>query len=372
VWACGTTAPAAQANTSCDDVQVLVAARNQMTTEVCGAPNHCELSTSTTGADLGTDPQLATSNKRTFFINRAGTPGDLIFELDPKCGTPILPAINVHGSGIGVADVNPHDVAAAPDGSLFVVLYNVPRIDIVRNKVVASTIDLSMYDMDGNPQAESIAIVQVGGVPKAFVALERLDDTDVNLTSRQDSLMLRIDVATAKVEDKITLAGRNPFNSMAESGGALFLAEPRNFDSADEDAAGIERFDTATSTTKLLVTEHDLGGSVAEIAVSDGCGAAIVAGPEPTVNPTSVVTFDPTSGKVLTAPGSPVLGPTPGYDLQALAWRGDLLYVGDRRPGATGYPIHVFQRDPGTCNLHEVTDRSFVVPQPAVALRPAL
>ena len=271
-----------------------------------------------------------------FFINRAGTPGELIFELDPKCGSPIS-EVSVHENG--VADVNPHDVAAAPDGSLFVVLYNVPRIDIVRGKSVEATIDVSMYDeVDGNPQAESIQIVSVAGVPKAFVAL----------------------------------AGRNPFNPMAESGGALFLAEPGNFDASDEPKAGIERFDTATSTTRLLVPEHELGGSVAEIAVTDGCGAAIVAGPQPTVNPTSLVTFDPVSGAVLTPPGSPLLGPTPGYDLQALAWRGNLLYVGDGRRGAGGYPVHVFERDPGTCNLHEVSGRELDLPQRPVALRPAL
>ena len=372
IWACGTTAPAAQSQTSCDDVQVLVAASNLTSSEVCGAPNHCELGQLTTGANLGTDPQLAMSNGRTFFINRVGTPGDLIFELDPKCGRPIADGISVHGNA--VADVNPHDVAAAPDGSLFVVLYNVPRIDVIRGKAVESTIDLSSYDDDGNPQAESIQIVDVGGVPKAFVALERLDDNDpVNrLSSKRPSWMLRIDVATKKVEDTIVLAGRNPFNPMAVAGGALFLAEPGNFDALGEPAAGIERFDTSTSTTQLLVKEQDLGGSVAEIAVTDGCGAAIVAGPQTNVNPTSLVTFDPSSGKVLTSAAAPIFGPTPGYDLQALAWRGDSLYVGDRRPGASGYPIHVFEREPSTCILHEVVGREIVLPLQAVALRPAL
>ena len=372
MWACGTSATGPNGNASCDDVQLLVAASDHASSVVCGVPNHCEYGPRTTGADLGKDPQLSMSNGRTFFINRAGTPGELIFELDPKCGSPIS-EVSVHENG--VADVNPHDVAAAPDGSLFVVLYNVPRIDIVRGKSVEATIDVSMYDeVDGNPQAESIQIVSVAGVPKAFVALERLDDNDTvhKLSSTRDSYMLRIDVATRKVEDVVVLAGRNPFNPMAESGGALFLAEPGNFDASDEPKAGIERFDTATSTTRLLVPEHELGGSVAEIAVTDGCGAAIVAGPQPTVNPTSLVTFDPVSGAVLTPPGSPLLGPTPGYDLQALAWRGNLLYVGDGRRGAGGYPVHVFERDPGTCNLHEVSGRELDLPQRPVALRPAL
>ncbi|MEA2751850.1 MAG: hypothetical protein QOI41_5993 [Myxococcales bacterium] len=368
MWACGSTAAAPAAPTSCDDVEVLVAASDRLSSEVCGAPNHCELSAATTGVDLGRDPQLAMSNGKTFFINRFD---DRLFELDPKCGNPIS-TISVHVDGQG--SVNPHDVAVAPDGALFVVLYNLPRIDIMKGKELEETIELSGYDDDGNPQAESIQIVNVGGVAKAFVALEVLDDNSkpIPLVSTRDSLMLRIDVATRKVEDQIVLAGRNPFNPMAVDvgSGALFLAEPGNFNAADEPRAGIERFDTATSTTRLLVTEHDLGGSVAEIAVTDGCGVAIVAGPQD-VNPTSLMTFDPVSGKVLSSPQAPVLGPTPGYDLQALAWRGNSLYVGDRRAGASGYPIHVFERDPGTCNLHEVTNRSFVLPQKPVALRPA-
>jgi hypothetical protein len=367
MWACGSSATAPAAPTSCDDVEVLVAASDHTSSEVCGAPNHCELSNATTAVNLGKDPQLAMSSGRTFFINRLGPPSDLIFELDAKCGTPIS-QLSVHEDGRG--SVNPHDLAVAPDGTLFVALYDVPRIVILKDGKLDGKIDLSSFDFDGNPQAESIRIVSVGGVPKAFVTLERLDDAD-HLLSKQESWMLRIDVATRQVEDHIVLAGRNPFNSMAEHAGGLFLAVPGNFDVADEPLAGIERFDTATSTTRLLVSEHDLGGSVSEIAVTDGCGVAIVAGPKPTVNPTSLVTFDPVSGKVLSGPASPVLGPTPGYDLQALAWRGDSLYVGDGRPGSGGFPVHVFEREPGTCNLHEITGRSFELPQRPVALRPA-
>ena len=182
--------------------------------------------------------------------------------------------------------------------------------------------------------------------------------------------MLRIDVATRQVEATIELAGRNPFNPMAEHEGALFLAEPGNFNTADDPLAGIERFDSATSTTRLLVAEKDLGGSVAEIAVTEGCGAAIIAGPKQDVNPTSLVTFDPTTGRVLSTASAPVLGPTPGYDLQGLAWRNGSLYVGDRRAAAGGYQAHVFDREPGTCVLR-ATSRSIALPQRPVALRPS-
>ncbi len=367
-WACGSTETQA-GTTECSGVELLVAASDYSSSIVCGAPR-CELGPRTSGVDLGSDPQLALSAGRAFFLARNN---DLIFELDPLCGTPKA-RYSVHEAG-RQGSVNPHDVAAAPDGALFVVLYNVPRIAVLVGGQVTSSIDLSgpEFDADGNPQADAIRIVDVGGVPKAFVTLERLDDTDkVNpLSSKQPSAMLRIDVATRKVEATIQLAGRNPFNTMAELGGALFLAEPGNFDNAGEKLAGIERFDTATSTTRLLVKEEDLGGSVAEVAVTDGCGVAIVGGPQKDVNPTSLVTFDPTSGKVLTSAQAAVLGPTPGYDLQGLAWRGSSLYVGDRRRGPRGYPVRVFEREPGTCILHDIPARGFNLPQRPVALRPA-
>lgn len=371
--ACSSSSEPRAARTDCAGVELLVAASDYQSSVVCGAPG-CELSPSTTGVDLGSDPQLALSNGRAFFLARLQ---DYVFELDPLCATPIA-KVSVHELGARNAQTgtimlaNPHDAAAAPDGSVFLPLYNVPRIAIVRDgKVDGPGIDLSSYDADGNPQAEAIRIVDVGGSSKAFVTLERLDDNGSGaeyLQANQTSLMLRIDVATRSVEAAIELAGRNPFNVINEHDGIFYLAEPRSFDAADEDHAGIERFDTKTSETRILVTERALGASVSEVAVTEGCGVAIVAGPIRNVNPTSVVTFDPATGDVLQGIQSPLLS-TAGYDLQGLAWRGDTLYVGDRRSASGGYPVHVFERTTGTCNLHD-TGRTLLLPSPAVALRP--
>lgn len=346
------------------DVELVVAASDYASSVVCGAPC-CVKGPATTGTDLGRDPQLSVSNGRAFFLARDE---ERIFELDPKTGRPTT-AIKVHGDGKGSAGGGPHDVAAADDGALWVTHYGRGQVLIVRDGAIEQSIDLSKYDGDKNPQPEAIRIVRVGGVPKAFVSLERLDDAD-KLRSKQPSKMLRIDVATRTIEADIDLAGRNPFNPMEELDDALYLAEPGNFDRIDEPFAGIERFDTQTSTTKLLVTEQALGGSVTQLAVTNGCAAAIVAGPVPNVNPTAVVTFDPQTGVVSRPASAALLGPTPGYDLQGLAWRGDLLYVGDRRAGAKGYRVHVFARDPGTCNLHPV-DRAIDLPERPVALKAA-
>jgi hypothetical protein len=343
---------------TCQGVELIVAASDYHSSVLCGAPG-CVAGPGTTGLDLGKDPELALTNGRAFYLARDN---DLVFEVDPACGTP-RSEFKVHDLAPAGRAANPHDAAAAPDGTVVVPLYNVPKLAFLKDGAITASLDLSSYDADGNPQADAVRIVDVGGSPKAFVTLERLDDHD-QLQSKQASQMLRVDVATRTVEAAIELAGRNPFNTMAEEDGALYLAEPGNFDRADDAFAGIERFDTATSKTALLVEEKALGGSVAEVAVTAGCGAAIVAGPEPNLNPTKLVAFDPTTGRVLAAS---VIGPTPGYDLQGLAWRDHTLYVGDRRIGGGGYPIHVLE-DKGACALED-TGRTILLPQRPVALR---
>jgi hypothetical protein len=230
---------------------------------------------------------------------------------------------------------------------------------------VAQTIDLSSYDSDGNPDASGIAIVDTPAGEKAFVTLDRLNPYPQSV---QPSWMLRIDVATAQVETPIVLAGRNPF-SVTQDGSILWLADPGNFDDATESDAGVERFDTSTSTTALITNETELGGSVAEIAVAGSCAAAIVAGPATNVNPTALVAFDPGTGvPQSTVSGSPLA--TPGFDLEGLAWvNGDLL-VGDRQRGANGYPVHDFAIT-AACALTERSE-GLVLPLPPVAIAPLL
>ncbi|MBS2011839.1 MAG: hypothetical protein JST00_03035 [Deltaproteobacteria bacterium] len=362
--ACSSTEEPSSPST-CGTAELIVAASDYASSVVCGAPC-CVKGPATSGVDLGRDPQLATSRGRVFFIARDS---ELLFELDPRSGR-VLGRTNLHEAAAPTG-VNPQDVAVAPDGSLWVALYSVPYVAIVRDGKIVERIDISRFDGDGNPQAASIRIVDVNGAPKAFVTLQRLDLKDRSgVYSKQPSQMIRIDVATRVVEATTELAGRNPFSLLEEHDGALFIAAPGSFEKNDETTAGIERFETTTGATRLVVSERALGGSPTQVAITDGCGAAIVAGPAPNVNPTAVVTFDPTTGAVSRPMSDAVLGPTPGYDLQGLAWRGNLLYVGDRRAGDRGYRVHVFERAPGTCNLQPV-ERALDLPERPVALRAA-
>lgn len=316
--------------------------------------------TSVAGAvDLGADPALSISRGRSFFVARDL---DAFFELD-DCGVP-KQRFSAHGkSASGTSD--PYAVAVASDGKLWVPLFLAAALLILNpDGTSAQTIDLSPYDSDGNPDASDIVIVDTPAGEKAFVTLARLNPYP---QSAQPSWMLRIDVATAQVEGEVVLAGRNPF-SLTQDGPILWLADPGNFDDATEPDAGIERFDTSTSTTALVTSETELGGSVAEVAVSGPCGAAIVAGPTMNVNPTALVAFDPTTGSPQSG-GAGALLATPGFDLEGLAWvSGDLL-VGDRQRGTNGYPVHDFAVTTA-CGFSE-RNSGLVLPLPPVAIAPA-
>lgn len=353
---------------ACKDA-VLIAAvgDHKATSQLCSSPGSC-----IGGAELGSQPVLSSSNGNVLFVGRDT---DVVLELDPSCGSPVelidLDSLAPRdASGTKLVNANPHDAALAPNGTMVVAMYNVPTLAFVENGRIVGTRDLSEFDEDGNPQAEAVSVVAVRGAAKAFVALERLDDGKKMMPSTRPSQMLRIDVATRDVEAVIELEGRNPFNPMAEVDGALFLAEPGSFDSITDEHAGIERFDTTTSTSRLVVRERDLGASIVQLAVTKGCGAAIVAGPDPNRNPTSVVTFDPQSGEILASMAAPLVGPTDGYDLYGITWRGDRLYVGDRRrDGKSGFPVHVFDRGQG-CTLTP-SDATLFLDQAPIALRAA-
>lgn len=307
--------------------------------------------------DLGTTPSLSLSRGRTFYV---AEDQDAIFELDPICGTP-MSRYDVHlASHSGTSD--PYDVAVASDGSLWVVLYDAAAIVILSpSGDITSTIDLSSYDGDGNPEADAISIVDTPAGEKAFVALERLNPFPQSV---QPSWMLRIDVPTQTVETQLVLAGRNPFGPMQDDGGILWIAEPGNFDDATEADAGVERFDTSTSTSALVATEPALGGSVAGVSVSSSCAVAIVADAT-TQNATSLALFDPSTGAVSASASSSPLA-TAGFDLEGLAWSGTAFLVGDRRRVTDGYPVHVFD---GQCTPVERPDVVFL-PLPPIAFEP--
>ena len=258
------------------------------------------------------------------------------------------------------------DVAAASDGTLFVPRYNVGDLLVVSGSDLSafSSISLASFDTDGNPQPATANVVTVNGVEKIFVALQRLNDAN-QLQSTRPSMIARIDVKTRAVDGQMTLVGKNPFSLAATFDGALYFAEPGNFDAGTEDLAGIERFDPQTMTSTLLAHEADLGGSVTEIALETGCGAAIVANAVPSRERdlARVVRSDyeetsmyPTAASPLTTSPDSISKASPVDFRRA-------LHVGDRQRAAGGYPLHAFTAD-ANCALTELPDAIFSPQQP--------
>jgi hypothetical protein len=339
---------------------VLWAASDYIASSVGGLSLPGGVVSEASGVDLGADPALAISRGRAFFVVRDQS---AIVELDPTCGTP-LSRVDVPPPAGAIGALDPQDVGVARYGSLWVPLFDVPALVVVSSSgELAQTIDLSSYDSDGNPNASAVAMVDTASGEKAFVVLERLS---AELQPYQPAWVLRIDVEAAAIEAYVPLAGSNPFGLVYAEGGVLWLADPGSWFDATETDAGIERFDPQTSTTAVVVSESELGASVAEVAVSGTCAVAIVADAT-TVNATSLVTVDLTSGTITIPVANSPLS-TAGYDLDGLEFVGSTLLVGDRRRAVTGYPVHTFEVD-DSCNLSKGGD--LVLAQPPVALRQA-
>ena len=194
----------------------------------------------------------------------------------------------------------------------------------------------------------------VGGVEKAFVTLERLDDQ-----KEPDGISFRVCLRQSyeSCRDEERRGGghaRGPRSVRRDRRveRRFFSRCARQFRFGRGDRRGGRAIRSGLVHDDVFLKESDLGASVTEVAVNGACGAAIVAGPTHDVNATSLVTFDADHGTAYTTASNAVLS-TAGFELSGLSWRGDTLFVGDRRAGAGGkYTIHVFDRS-GACTLTE-------------------
>jgi hypothetical protein len=318
------------------------------------------------GSTLGKDPALASSAGRLFWIDRYG--GDVL-ELDPRCATALHGPWTTSDPGVQ-GSTDPQDVAVDPKtGELWIARFNVSTVLVKTpdGSTPLGTIDLSgVAGVNRNPYMTSIRIVN----GKAYVALEMLNPYPQSV---DPSYIVRLDVATAlqtgKVEATLQLEGRNPFGQMVEYDNALYLADMGSVEQMLEKSAGIERVDLATFSSELIVSEADIGAKVDEVSVTSGCGTAIVMGPGPE-NVTSLISFDPGTGAIVTPLSSGMLYTDAGFELAGMAWLpGGLNVVGDRTvvPGK-GYPVHVLQAS-SACALAE-QPRSLFAPQGPIALQP--
>jgi hypothetical protein len=356
------TVPSGEAGATCAASSVIVAASDYSSSEVGllaldGAAHFYQ-----GGSSLGTDPALASSRGRLFWIDRYG---GKVIELDPKCATPLASAWSANDDAAAGSD--PQDIAVAEDGTLWIARFDVPTILIKSSNGLTSLGTLDLSGIAGrNPYMSSIRIIDGAGGSKAYVTLEMLND---DLVSVDPSDIVKIDVTTRAIEATLQLKGRNPFGLIVETKEALWLAEPGQTDEVGETAAGIERVDLEAFTSKLIVRESDIGASVDQVSITSGCGTAIDMGPGP-VNVTSMISFDVTSGDIKTSLADGFLYTDAGFELAGMAWLdGGVNLVGDRTtiPGK-GYRVHAVSAA-SDCTLTE-RPLSLFAPEAPVALQP--
>jgi len=318
------------------------------------------------GATLGPDPQLASSAGRLFWIERHG--GDVL-EIDPGTGGILNgPWTTVDPSVPGSTD--PQDVAVDGYGRVWVARYLVSSLLVKSSDgaTVEGTVDLStVAGVNRNPYMSSIRIVG----DKAYVTLEMLYPYP---RSVDPSYIVRLNVLpppeVGSIDAALRLKGRNPLNLLVEQDPYLYLAEAGDVNLTNETDAGVERVDLRTFTSELLVRESDIGASVDQVSVTDGCGTAIVMGPGP-LNVTSVISFDPVAGGILTPLDAGLLATPAGFKLAGMAWLpGGVNVIGDRTGvDGRGFALHALLASTG-CALRQQPE-TLLAPQGPVAIVPA-
>lgn len=307
------------------------------------------------GIALGGDPSLAWSAGRAFAVLRDR---GRIAEIDPAGPT----LIDGHQLDVPPKDrpPNPHDVAVASDGTLWVPRYDLGSVAVLgAGGALVATIDLSsLADDDGNPEPEDA--IAVGDA--VYVGLDRLSWTGSRYEAKNAASIAILDVASRSLAGTIPLGGHAPFGRLVpdpDDSTAFFVVEAGDFDVIGEHD-GIERVSTTARTARLVASETALGGSPSDVAVATTTEAyAVVAGSDPT-NSTSLVRFDPSTGAV-----GPTLASTPGeYRLWGLAVVGDTVVVGDRDP--RGPRLRRFDR--ATCAERSAIPLAVLPPVSLVAL----
>lgn len=318
------------------DVPLLVLESDLATASALARVDRDGCVTERSSVALGGDPSLAISRGRFFVAIRDRS---RIAEVDPS--GPWL----VEGGQFDVPPVevvtNPHDVAVASDGTLWVPRYNLTSLAILdADGALLDEIDLSTYaDDDGTPEMESA--IAIGD--RVYVALERLSWTGTRYEAEHDSSIVALDVASRSVVSTIPLQGRVPFGRLVpdpDDGAVFYAVVPGTFDSIDE-RDGIERIDTRNESSELVIRETALGGSPSELAIASATEAYALVATDEVSNDTSLVRFDPSTGEV-TGSWATTTG---RYGLWGLAIAGDDVIVGDRERSAPR--LRIFDRKSG-------------------------
>src|SRR5215470_4097512 len=200
------------------------------------------------------DPVLRAYGKKLYVINR--TAGNITIVDTTNASDWTIEAQFSTGS-----TSNPQDVAVAGN-KLYVATYSGPGVQVfdLTTKTMTKTIDLSSYDPDGSPNAQSVAVV--GGL--AYVTLDLLD-TATPPSPRGLGKVVVIDTSNDTVKTALDLNFSNPYGFFAPAGSTLLVPTLADFSGVD---GCVEQVKTGSSPAVMpcLVDNSAIGGTVSSIA----------------------------------------------------------------------------------------------------------
>lgn len=205
------------------------------------------------GATAG-DPVIRAFGKKLYVVNRGAANVTIIDTTNASDWT-------VESQFSTGASSNPQDVAVAGN-KLYVATYAGPGVLVfdLTTKAQTKVIDLSADDPDGEPNAQSVAVV--GGF--AYVTLDLLDSTS---SPRGPGKVAVIDTSTDTVTTTLGLNFADPYGMFTAKGSTLLVPTLADFSGAD---GCVEQIATGSSPDVMpcLITNSDLGfATVSAIAV---------------------------------------------------------------------------------------------------------
>ena len=227
------------------------------------------------------------------------------------------------------AGSNPQDVAVT-GSKAYVAAYGTGSIQVwslgTKAQAPAKTIDLSSYDPDGVPNANSMVIA--GG--RAYVTLDLLD-TQTFPQPRGNGKIVVIDTQTDDVVTAFDLTYTNPYGFMFPRGDGLVVATQADFGGVD---GCVEQIATGSTPglSPCLVKNGDLGGTVSAIALGTNAMYLAVTAFDTSFNETAKIRQITSAGTLMPDSMTPA-GEVP-TDV-AFAPSGQLVY-GDQTTSASG------------------------------------
>ena len=220
---------------------------------VVGIPSGTPVSNLLPGSVQG-DAVLRTDGQRLFVVNRTANNLTVIGRDDSQIGWRVEQQFSTGAMS------NPQDVAIVGD-KVYLPLYGSKDL-LVRDLVTQEEkgIDLSSYDTDGNPDANSASVV--GG--KVLVTLDLLDWSGMFPVPRGNGKVVLVDPTSDAVVGDVPLSYENPYGFMFPWNGGAIVASVTDYSGV---TGCLHALSMDPPAARCLAENSALGGTVSAIAV---------------------------------------------------------------------------------------------------------